>query len=169
MTTENQETTNNPLPNLVKEHDNNHLLELYNRLVAEVSLRINEGKSKTIILSEVQTMFPEIDKTDLVDHVERMIEESVWQVRSYGEEDFERSSNGFSESSQTQLLRGSVWLSFTIAITLLLMYPQSKWGLVAHDLFGNQWSIPVLAIAFVWGVVNLGVGFLRLLKPPQPK
>ena len=165
----NQETTTDPLLNLVEANDNNHLLQLYNRLVAEVNLRINEGKSETIILSEVQTMFPEIDETDLVDHVERMIEESVWQVRSYGEEDFERSSNGFSESSQTQLLRGSVWLAFSIAITFLLMDPQSKWGLVVHDLFGNRWSIPVLAIAFVWGAVNFGVGFLRLLKPPQPK
>ena len=57
--------------------DNNSLLDFYNRLVAEVSLRINERKSREAIISEVQVLFPEIEDEDLIDRVDRMIAENA--------------------------------------------------------------------------------------------
>ena len=168
MTTFNRDKSANPQPDRPTE-DNNHLLELYNQLIAEVSLRINEGKSEATILQEIQPIFTQIDQVDLSDHVKRMVEENNWQVNSYIEGDSELPDGGIGESSQTQLLRGLVWLALSSAITFLSMNPQSKWGQTIRELFENRLSVPILAIAFIWGAGNLVVGFLRVLKPIQPE
>ena len=168
MTTFNRDKSANPHPDRTTE-DNNHLLELYNQLIAEVSLRINEGKSEATILQEIQPIFTQIDQADLSDHVKRMVEENNWQVNSYIEGDSELPDGGIGESSRTQLLRGLVWLALSSAITFLSMNPQSKWGQTIRELFENRLSVPILAIAFIWGAGNLVVGFLRVLKPIQPE
>ena len=168
MTTFNRDKSANPQPDRPTE-DNNHLLELYNQLVAEVSLRINEGKSEATILQEIQPIFTQIDQVDLSDHVKRMVEENNWQVNSYIGGDSELPDRGVGESSQTQLLRGLIWLAFSSAITFLSMDPQSKWGKTIRELFENKLSVPVLAVAFIWGAGNLVIGFLRTLKPTQPE
>ena len=168
MATFNRDKSANPQRDRPTE-DNDHLLELYNQLVAEVSLRINEGKSETTILQEIQPIFTQIDQTDLSDHVKRMVEENNWQVNSYIEGDSELPDRGVGESSQTQLLRGLIWLAFSSAITFLSMDPQSKWGKTIRELFENKLSVPVLAVAFIWGAGNLVIGFLRALKPTQPE
>ena len=111
MATFNRDKSANPQPDRPTE-DNNRLLELYNQLVAEVSLRINEGKSEATILQEIQPIFTQIDQADLSDHVKRMVEENNWQVNSYIEGDSELPAREFGESSQTQLLRGLIWLAF---------------------------------------------------------
>ena len=164
----NRDKSANPQPDRPTE-DNNHLLELYNQLVAEVSLRINEGKSEATILQEIQPIFTQIDQADLSDHVKRMVEENNWQVNSYIEVDSELPDRGVGESSQTQSLRGLIWLAFSSAITFLSMDPQSKWGKTIRELFENKLSVPVLAVAFIWGAGNLVIGFLRALKPTQPE
>ena len=168
MTTFNRDKSANPQPDRPTE-DNNHLLELYNQLIAEVSLRINEGKSEATILQEIQPIFTQIDQADLSDHVKRMVEENNWQVNSYIEGDSELPDGGIGESSQTQLLRGLVWLALSSAITFLSMEPQSKWGKTIRELFENKLSVPVLAVTFIWGAGNLVIGFLRALKPTQPE
>ena len=168
MTTFNRDKSANPQRDRPTE-DNDHLLELYNQLVAEVSLRINEGKSEATILQEIQPIFTQIDQVDLSDHVKRMVEENNWQVNSYIEGDSELPDRGVGESSQTQLLRGLIWLAFSSAITFLSMDPQSKWGKTIRELFENKLSVPVLAVTFIWGAGNLVIGFLRTLKPTQPE
>ena len=168
MATFNRDKSANPQRDRPTE-DNDHLLELYNQLVAEVSLRINEGKSEATILQEIQPIFTQIDQVDLSDHVKRMVEENNWQVNSYIEGDSELPDRGVGESSQTQLLRGLIWLAFSSAITFLSMDPQSKWGKTIRELFENKLSVPVLAVAFIWGAGNLVIGFLRALKPAQPE
>ena len=168
MGTFNRDKSANPQPDRPTE-DNNHLLELYNQLVAEVSLRINEGKSEATILQEIQPIFTQIDQVDLSDHVKRMVEENNWQVNSHIEGDSELPDRGVGESSQTQLLRGLIWLAFSSAVTFLSMDPQSKWGKTIRELFENNLSVPVLAVAFIWGAGNLVIGFLRALKPTQPE
>ena len=168
MATFNRDKSANPQRDRPTE-DNDHLLELYNQLVAEVSLRINEGKSEATILQEIQPIFTQIDQVDLSDHVKRMVEENNWQVNSYIEGDSELPDRGVGESSQTQLLRGLIWLAFSSAITFLSMDPQSKWGKTIRELFENKLSVPVLAVAFIWGAGNLVIGFLRTLKPTQPE
>ena len=168
MATFNRDKSANPQRDRPTE-DNDHLLELYNQLVAEVSLRINEGKSEATILQEIQPIFTQIDQVDLSDHVKRMVEENNWQVNSYIEGDSELPDRGVGESSQTQLLRGLIWLAFSSAITFLSMDPQSKWGKTVRELFENKLSVPVLAVAFIWGAGNLVIGFLRALKPTQPE
>ena len=168
MATFNRDKSANPQRDRPTE-DNDHLLELYNQLVAEVSLRINEGKSEATILQEIQPIFTQIDQVDLSDHVKRMVEENNWQVNSYIEGDSELPDRGVGESSQTQLLRGLIWLAFSSAITFLSMDPQSKWGKTIRELFENKLSVPVLAVTFIWGAGNLVIGFLRTLKPTQPE
>jgi len=168
LTIFNRDKSANPHPDRTTE-DNNHLLELYNQLIAEVSLRINEGKSEATILQEIQPIFTQIDQADLSDHVKRMVEENNWQVNSYIEGDSELPDGGIGESSQTQLLRGLVWLALSSAITFLSMDPQSKWGKTIRELFENKLSVPVLAVTFIWGAGNLVIGFLRALKPTQPE
>ena len=163
MTTFNRDKSANPQPDRPTE-DNNHLLELYNQLVAEVSLRINEGKSEATILQEIQPIFTQIDQADLSDHVKRMVEENNWQVNSYIEGDSELPDGGIGESSQTQLLRGLVWLALSSAITFLSMDPQSKWGKTIRELFENKLSVPVLAVTFIWGGRQFGDWFLTCIK-----
>ena len=163
MATFNQDKSADAQPDWPTEN-NNYLLELYNQLVAEVSLRINEGKSETTILQEIQPIFTQIDQADLSDHVKRMVEENNWQTNSYSGGNSELPDRGFGESSQTHLLRGLIWLAFSSAITFLSMNPQSKWGQTIRELFENRLSVPILAIAFIWGAGNLVVGFLRVLK-----
>ena len=153
--------------------DNNSLLDFYNRLVAEVSLRINERKSREAIISEVQVLFPEIEDEDLIDRVDRMIAENASIAGRHGQTDSGRPARWLAESSREQVVRGLCWIIFSATITFFLLDQKSDWGKVVSEmmrrLFNNQWSIPILAVAFVWGSFNLVLGLAQMIKPPQPE
>ena len=153
--------------------DNNSLLDFYNRLVAEVSLRINERKSREAIISEVQVLFPEIEDEDLIDRVDRMIAENSSIAGRHGQTHSGRPARWLAESSREQVVRGLCWIIFAATITFFLLDQKSDWGKVVREmmrrLFNNQWSIPILAVAFVWGSFNLVLGLAQMIKPPQPE
>ena len=158
---------------LTSSPDNNSLLDFYNRLVAEVSLRINERKSREAIISEVQVLFPEIEDEDLIDRVDRMIAENSSIAGRHGQTHSGRPARWLAESSREQVVRGLCWIIFAATITFFLLDQKSDWGKVVREmmrrLFNNQWSIPILAVAFVWGSFNLVLGLAQMIKPPQPE
>ena len=107
--------------------DNNSLLDFYNRLVAEVSLRINERKSREAIISEVQVLFPEIDDEDLVDRVDRMIAENASIAGRHAQAHSGRPARWLAESGRAQVVRGLCWIIF--AATITFFFAGSKVGL----------------------------------------